>query len=56
MADAHPGLLWDGIHLTPAGAGVYTRLVARAVHAQAPAVHVQTRAVRAQADADGGRR
>jgi peptidoglycan/LPS O-acetylase OafA/YrhL len=26
------GLFWDGIHLTPAGAGVYARLVAAAVH------------------------
>jgi peptidoglycan/LPS O-acetylase OafA/YrhL len=27
-------LTWDGIHLTPAGAGVYARLVARAVRGQ----------------------
>jgi peptidoglycan/LPS O-acetylase OafA/YrhL len=26
------GLLWDGIHLTPAGAGVYARLVSAVVH------------------------
>jgi hypothetical protein len=27
----HKNLLWDGIHLTPAGAGVYTRLITHAV-------------------------
>jgi peptidoglycan/LPS O-acetylase OafA/YrhL len=32
VAEAHQGLLWDGIHLTPGGAGVYARLVSRAVH------------------------
>ncbi len=32
VAAAHENLLWDGIHLTPGGAGVYTRLIARAVH------------------------
>jgi hypothetical protein len=31
IAAAHESLLWDGIHLTPAGAGVYTRLIVRAV-------------------------
>jgi hypothetical protein len=31
VAAAHESLLWDGIHLTPAGAGVYTRLIARAL-------------------------
>lgn len=31
VADAHENLLWDGIHLTPAGAGVYARLVSAAV-------------------------
>jgi len=31
VADAHEGLLWDGIHLTPAAAGLYARLVAAAV-------------------------
>ncbi len=31
VADAHESLLWDGIHLTPAGAGVYARLVTRTV-------------------------
>jgi hypothetical protein len=25
------GLTWDGLHLTPAGAGVYTRLITKAV-------------------------
>ncbi len=25
------GLTWDGIHLTPAGAGVYARLVAKTI-------------------------
>ena len=33
VAESHEGLLWDGIHLTPAGAGVYARLVSAAVHA-----------------------
>jgi peptidoglycan/LPS O-acetylase OafA/YrhL len=33
-AQARDGLLWDGIHLTPAGAGVYARLVSAAVHAE----------------------
>jgi peptidoglycan/LPS O-acetylase OafA/YrhL len=32
VADSHEGLLWDGIHLTPAGAGLYARLVSAAVH------------------------
>jgi peptidoglycan/LPS O-acetylase OafA/YrhL len=27
VAAAHENLLWDGIHLTPGGAGVYTRLI-----------------------------
>jgi hypothetical protein len=31
VAAAHQNLLWDGIHLTPGGAGIYARLVARAV-------------------------
>jgi hypothetical protein len=31
------GLTWDGIHLTPAGAGAYARLVAAAVRRQTPA-------------------
>jgi peptidoglycan/LPS O-acetylase OafA/YrhL len=34
VADAHPDLLWDDIHLTPAGAGVYARLVSKAVRAE----------------------
>ena len=29
VAAAHENLLWDDIHLTPAGAGVYARLVSR---------------------------
>jgi hypothetical protein len=32
VADAHENLLWDGIHLTPGGAGLYARLVSAAVH------------------------
>ena len=32
MAESHENLLWDGIHLTPGGAGVYARLVSRVVH------------------------
>jgi peptidoglycan/LPS O-acetylase OafA/YrhL len=31
VAAAHQNLLWDGIHLTPAGAGVYTRLIVHMV-------------------------
>ena len=31
IAAAHENLLWDGIHLTPAAAGIYTRLIARTV-------------------------
>jgi peptidoglycan/LPS O-acetylase OafA/YrhL len=31
VAAAHENLLWDGIHLTPAGAGVYTRLITHTV-------------------------
>jgi hypothetical protein len=34
VADSHDGLTWDSIHLTPAGAGVYARLIAAAVHAE----------------------
>jgi transposase len=33
-AESRHGLTWDDIHLTPAGAGVYARLVATAVHAE----------------------
>ena len=33
VAAAHENLLWDGIHLTPGGAGVYTRLLSREVKA-----------------------
>jgi peptidoglycan/LPS O-acetylase OafA/YrhL len=32
VATSHEDLLWDGIHLTPAGAGLYARLVSAAVH------------------------
>jgi lysophospholipase L1-like esterase len=32
IAAAHQNLLWDGIHLTPGGAGVYTRLIVHAIH------------------------
>jgi peptidoglycan/LPS O-acetylase OafA/YrhL len=31
VAAAHQNLLWDGIHLTPGGAGVYTRLIVHSV-------------------------
>jgi peptidoglycan/LPS O-acetylase OafA/YrhL len=34
VAGEHEKLLWDDIHLNPAGAGVYTRVVSRAVHAR----------------------
>jgi peptidoglycan/LPS O-acetylase OafA/YrhL len=34
VADSHDGLTWDSIHLTPAGAGVYARLIAAAIHAE----------------------
>jgi len=36
VAEDHPNLLWDEIHLTPAGAGVYARLITRAVRAKVP--------------------
>jgi peptidoglycan/LPS O-acetylase OafA/YrhL len=32
-AKSHDNLTWDGLHLTPAGAGVYARLIAAAVKA-----------------------
>jgi peptidoglycan/LPS O-acetylase OafA/YrhL len=35
-AESADGLLWDEIHLTPAGAGVYARLVSAAVHQRIP--------------------
>ena len=37
------GLTWDGLHLTPAGAGVYTRLITKAVRARVrwPKTHRQ---------------
>jgi peptidoglycan/LPS O-acetylase OafA/YrhL len=31
VAAAHENLLWDGIHLTPGGAGLYTRLIVHTV-------------------------
>ena len=34
VAAAHETLLWDGIHLTPGGAGIYARLVARTVQTE----------------------
>ena len=33
VAAAHENLLWDGIHLTPGGAGLYTRLIVRSMRA-----------------------
>jgi len=36
VAESRDGLLWDGIHLTPAGAGIYARLVSAAVHTEIP--------------------
>jgi peptidoglycan/LPS O-acetylase OafA/YrhL/lysophospholipase L1-like esterase len=33
VAGSHENLLWDGIHLTPGGAGVYARLLSREVKA-----------------------
>ncbi len=36
-ARTRSGLFWDGIHLTPAGAAYYARVVAAALHAQARA-------------------
>ena len=34
VAGDHEKLLWDEIHLKPAGVGVYTRMISRAVHAR----------------------
>jgi len=34
VADSRKGLLWDGLHLTPAGASLYARLVARTVRSK----------------------
>jgi peptidoglycan/LPS O-acetylase OafA/YrhL len=34
VAASHENLLWDGIHLTPGGAGLYARLVSTAVRAE----------------------
>ena len=36
VAASHENLLWDGIHLTPGGAGLYARLVSRVVHEYLP--------------------
>jgi peptidoglycan/LPS O-acetylase OafA/YrhL len=33
VAAAHENLLWDGIHLTPGGAGIYTRLIVSSLQA-----------------------
>ncbi len=33
VAAAHENLLWDGIHLTPGGAGLYTRLIVHSLQA-----------------------
>jgi hypothetical protein len=32
VADSHEDLLWDGIHLSPGGGGIYARLVSASVH------------------------
>jgi hypothetical protein len=34
VAESHGDMLWDGIHLAPAAAGLYARLVSRVVHGQ----------------------
>jgi peptidoglycan/LPS O-acetylase OafA/YrhL len=34
IAAAHENLLWDGIHLTPGGAGLYTRLIVSTVNSK----------------------
>jgi hypothetical protein len=34
VAATHENLLWDGIHLTPGGAGVYARLIVHAVDSE----------------------
>jgi peptidoglycan/LPS O-acetylase OafA/YrhL len=52
------GLFWDGIHLTPGGAGVYARLVAGAVGkwlSDAGLAARQPRSGRAAGSASGGR-
>jgi peptidoglycan/LPS O-acetylase OafA/YrhL len=36
VAESRSGLFWDGIHLTPAGAGVYARLLSGAVRENVP--------------------
>ncbi len=40
-ARTHRRIFWDGIHLTPAGARLYARLIAAAIHAQARAEAVR---------------
>jgi peptidoglycan/LPS O-acetylase OafA/YrhL len=35
-AESRPGLLWDRLHLTPAGARLYARVVAKAVRSKVP--------------------
>jgi peptidoglycan/LPS O-acetylase OafA/YrhL len=35
-AEGGESLLWDGIHLTPKGAGIYARLVSQVVHEKVP--------------------
>jgi len=35
-AEGGESLFWDGIHLTPKGAGLYARLVSRTVHEKVP--------------------
>jgi peptidoglycan/LPS O-acetylase OafA/YrhL len=35
-ADSHEDLLWDGIHLKPAAAAIYARMVSKAVHEAIP--------------------
>ena len=54
VAAAHENLLWDGIHLTPAGAGVYARLVSAAVRTDIPfpAKPEKTQAKRPQSPAE----
>jgi peptidoglycan/LPS O-acetylase OafA/YrhL/lysophospholipase L1-like esterase len=41
VASGHEDLFWDGIHLTPAGAGVYTRLLLHSVRSARPALGPQ---------------
>jgi peptidoglycan/LPS O-acetylase OafA/YrhL len=50
VAQEHDKLTWDETHLTPAGAGVYTRLVTRAVRAAGlyPAPRAAAKAVKSR--------